>query len=97
MVCGVSLLGRWLVRLLAAPEYFGAYKALPWLALGWALYGLYPVLMVIAGRAGNTTRNFPAAAAGLAVNVALLLWLVPADGSTSASPERAWPSAAPTS
>jgi O-antigen/teichoic acid export membrane protein len=80
MVCGVALLGRWLVRLLSAPEYFGAYRALPWLALGWALYGLYPVLMVLAGRAGNTTRNFPAAAAGLAVNVALLLCLVPAGG-----------------
>jgi O-antigen/teichoic acid export membrane protein len=80
VVCAVALIGRWLVRLLAAPEYFGAYRALPWLALGWALYGLYPVLMVLAGRAGNTTRNFPAAAAGLAVNVALLLWLVPADG-----------------
>jgi O-antigen/teichoic acid export membrane protein len=80
VVCGVALLGRWLVRLLTAPGYFGAYKALPWLALGWALYGLYPVLMVLAGRAGNTTRNFPAAAAGLAVNVALLLWLVPAGG-----------------
>jgi len=80
MVCGVALLGRWLVRLLSAPEYFGAYKALPWLALGWALYGLYPVLMVLAGRAGNTTRNFPAAAAGLAVNVALLLLLVPKGG-----------------
>jgi O-antigen/teichoic acid export membrane protein len=80
VVCGVVLLGRWLVRLLAAPEYFDAYKALPWLALGWALYGLYPVLMVLAGRAGNTTRNFPAAAAGLVANVALLLWLVPAGG-----------------
>jgi O-antigen/teichoic acid export membrane protein len=81
MVCGVALVGRWLVRLFAPPpEYFGAYKALPWLALGWALYGLYPVLMVLAGRAGNTARNFPAAAAGLAVNVALLLWLVPAGG-----------------
>ncbi|MGH2854234.1 MAG: lipopolysaccharide biosynthesis protein [Solirubrobacteraceae bacterium] len=80
VVCGVTLMGRWLVRLLAAPEYFGAYKALPWLALGWALYGLYPVLMVLAGRAGVTTRNFPATAAGLAVNVALILLLVPAGG-----------------
>jgi O-antigen/teichoic acid export membrane protein len=80
VVCGVALLGRWLVRLLAAGEYFGAYKALPWLALGWALYGLYPVLMVLAGRAGTMARNFPAAAAGLAVNVALLLMLVPAGG-----------------
>jgi O-antigen/teichoic acid export membrane protein len=80
VVCGVALLGRWLVALLAAPVYFGAYRALPWLALGWALYGLYPVLMVIAGRAGVTTRNFPATAAGLAMNVVLLGLLVPAGG-----------------
>jgi O-antigen/teichoic acid export membrane protein len=80
VVCGVALLGRWMVRLLAAPEFFGAYKALPWLALGWALYGLYLVLVVIAGRARVTSRNFPAAAAGLAINVALLVLLVPHDG-----------------
>jgi O-antigen/teichoic acid export membrane protein len=80
VVCAVALVGRWLVRLLAAPEYFGAYKALPWLALGWALYGLYPILMVLAGRVGVTTRNFPATAVGLAVNVALILLLVPASG-----------------
>jgi O-antigen/teichoic acid export membrane protein len=80
VVCAVALVGRWIVRLLAHPDYFGAYKALPWLALGWALYGLYPVLMVLAGRAGNTSRNFPATAAGLAVNVALILLLVPASG-----------------
>ncbi len=80
IVCGVALEARWIVRLLAGPEYFGAYRALPWLALGWALYGLYPVLMVLAGRAGTMTRNFPAAAVGLAVNVALLFALVPAGG-----------------
>lgn len=80
VVCGVTLLGRWMVRLLAAPAYFDAYKALPWLALGWALYGLYLVIVVIAGRARVTTRNFPAAAAGLAVNVALLLLLIPHGG-----------------
>ena len=51
-------------------QYFGAYRALPWLALGWALYGLYLVFVVIAGRARVTSRNLPAAAAGLAVNVA---------------------------
>jgi O-antigen/teichoic acid export membrane protein len=80
VVCGVALLGRWMVRLLAAPEFFGAYKALPWLALGWALYGLYLVFIVIAGRARVTSRNFPAAAVGLVVNVALLVLLVPHGG-----------------
>jgi O-antigen/teichoic acid export membrane protein len=80
VVCGVALLGRWMVRLLAGPEFFGAYKALPWLALGWALYGLYLVFIVIAGRARVTSRNFPAAVAGLAVNVALLMLLVPHSG-----------------
>jgi O-antigen/teichoic acid export membrane protein len=80
VVCGVALLGRWLVRLLAAHEYLDAYRALPWLALGWALYGLYLVFVAIAGRARVTSRNFPAGAAGLAVNVALLIALVPAGG-----------------
>jgi O-antigen/teichoic acid export membrane protein len=80
VVCGVALLGRWMVRLLAGPAYFGAYKALPWLALGWALYGLYLVFVVIAGRARVTSRNFPAAAAGLVLNVTLLVLLVPRSG-----------------
>ena len=80
VVCAVALLGRWLVRLLAAHEYFGAYRALPWLALGWALYGLYLVFVAIAGRARVTSRNIPAGAAGLAVNVALLIALVPHGG-----------------
>ena len=77
VVAGVALLGRWLVRLLAAHRFYGAYHALPWLALGWALYGLYLVFVVIAGRAKVTSRNYPAAAAGLAANVVLLLVLVP--------------------
>jgi O-antigen/teichoic acid export membrane protein len=77
VVAGLALLGRWVVRLLAAHSYFGAYRALPWVALGWALYGLWVVFLVIAGRAKVTTRNFPAALAGLAANVALILLLVP--------------------
>jgi O-antigen/teichoic acid export membrane protein len=80
VVCAVALLGRWLVRLLAAHEFFGAYRALPWLALGWALYGLYLVFVAISGRARVTSRNFPAAAAGLLVNVTLLVLLVPSSG-----------------
>ena len=80
VVVGVALLGRWLVRLLAAPAYFNAYEALPWLALGWTLYGLYRVMIAITGRARVTQRNLPASAAGLAVNVLLLFALVPATG-----------------
>jgi O-antigen/teichoic acid export membrane protein len=80
VVCAVGLLGRWVVRLLAAPEYAGAYRALPWLALGWALYGLYLVFVAITGRARVMSRNYAAGAVGLAVNVALLLVLVPRSG-----------------
>jgi O-antigen/teichoic acid export membrane protein len=77
VVAGLALLGRWVVRLLAAPSFYDAYKALPWVALGWALYGLWVVFLVIAARAKVTTRNFPAAIAGLAANVLLLVTLVP--------------------
>ena len=40
------------------------YSALPWLALGWALYGLYLVFLAISARARVTTRNFPRRPAG---------------------------------
>ena len=80
VVCAVELLGRWMVRLLADHRYFDAYRALPWLALGWALYGLYLVFVAISARARVTSRNFPAAATGLAVNVTLLVLLVPDSG-----------------
>jgi O-antigen/teichoic acid export membrane protein len=75
-VAALLLLGRWVTRLLAHADYFGAHKALPWIALGWALYGLFVIFIAIAGRAEVTTRNFPAAAIGLAANVALLFILV---------------------
>jgi O-antigen/teichoic acid export membrane protein len=80
VVAGLALLGRWVLRVLAAHAFFGAYRALPWVALGWALYGLWVVFLVIAGRAKVTTRNFPAALAGLVANVILLVVLVPALG-----------------
>ncbi|HEV2059814.1 MAG TPA: lipopolysaccharide biosynthesis protein [Solirubrobacteraceae bacterium] len=76
VVAGLTLLGRWVVRLLAAPEYFDAHEALPWVALGWAMYGLFLVLVTIGGRVGVTTRTFPAALAGVVVNVVVLVALV---------------------
>jgi O-antigen/teichoic acid export membrane protein len=80
VVAGLALLGRWILRVLAAHAYFGGYRALPWVALGWAMYGLWVVFLVIAGRAKVTTRNFPAAFAGLLANVVLLVLLVPSLG-----------------
>jgi O-antigen/teichoic acid export membrane protein len=77
VVCGVLLVGRWAVRALADnASWYGASSALPWVALGWALYGLVLVLITVAGRAKVTTRNFPATAAGLVVNAILLVVLV---------------------
>lgn len=76
VVAGLTLLGRWVVRLLAAPAYFDAHEALPWVALGWAMYGLFLVLVTIGGRVGVTTRTFPAALAGVAVNAVALVALV---------------------
>ncbi len=40
------------------------------------MYGLYLVLVTIGGRAGVTSRNFPAALAGVVVNVVVLVALV---------------------
>lgn len=85
LVAGFTLLGAWLVRLLTAPDFFAANDALAWLALGWALYGLYLVLVTIAGRAKVTVRTLPSAAAGLVVNVGLLIWLVPPLGLVGAA------------
>jgi O-antigen/teichoic acid export membrane protein len=79
VVSGVALLGRWALLILA-PRYTGADAALPWLALGWSLYGLYLVFVVIAGRSRAMARNLPAAGAGLAVNVLGIVVLVPTMG-----------------
>lgn len=80
VVAGLTLLGRWLVDLLAAPQFASAYQALPWVSLGWSMYGLLLLLVTVGGRAGVTTRNFPAAALGLGANMVALVLLVPSMG-----------------
>jgi O-antigen/teichoic acid export membrane protein len=77
IVAALTLLGRWALRLLTTPQFYAAFDAMPWVSLGWALYGLFLVLVVMAGRAKVTSRNFPAAMAGLVANVVLLVVLVP--------------------
>src|SRR4051794_33494129 len=76
VISAMTLLGRWVLRLFAPPSYLAAFDALPWVALGWALSGLFLVFVVVAGRLHATSRNIPAALAGLALNVLLLVTLV---------------------
>jgi O-antigen/teichoic acid export membrane protein len=77
VVTGMWLLSRWIVRALAAPEFFDSYEAIGLISTGVTLYALYMVLVVILGRTGRTGFNFPATAAATVANVALNLILVP--------------------
>lgn len=77
VVTGMWLLSRWIVRALAAPAFFDAYKPIGLIATAVTLYALYLVLVVILGRTGRTGFNFPATIAALIANVLLNLLLVP--------------------
>jgi O-antigen/teichoic acid export membrane protein len=84
-VTGMWLLSRWIVRALAAPEFFGSFKAIGLISTGVTLYALYMVLVVILGRTGRTEFNFPATIAATVANVALNLALVPPLGIVGAA------------
>jgi O-antigen/teichoic acid export membrane protein len=77
VVTAMWLFSRWIVRGLAAPEFFESYEAIGLITIGVTLYALYQVLIVILGRTGRTEFNFPAAIGSLVANVALNLLLVP--------------------
>lgn len=76
-VVGMWLFSRWIVRLLAAPEFFASYEAIGLISTGVMLYALYLVMVVVLGRTGRTEFNFPATAAGTVANIGLNLALVP--------------------
>jgi O-antigen/teichoic acid export membrane protein len=80
VVTGMWLFSRWIVRALAAPEFFDSYEAIGLITTAVTLYALYMVLVVILGRTGRTEFNFPATIAATVVNVALNLALVPSLG-----------------
>ena len=80
IVLALSLEARWVVRALAAPEFFDAYQAIPLVATGVTLYALYLVLSVAVGRVGRTEYNFPVTGVALAVNLGLNLLLIPPYG-----------------
>ncbi len=64
VVVAVALLARWIVRLLAAPQYFDAHTRAAVAGARLDALGLYLVIIVITGRARATGRNLPAAARG---------------------------------
>jgi len=77
---GLWLESRWIVRLLAAPDFFPSYQAIGLLATGIGLYALYLAMVVILGRTGRTEFSFPATIAAVVTNVVLNLLLVPSLG-----------------
>jgi O-antigen/teichoic acid export membrane protein len=80
VVAGMWLLSRWIVRALAAPEFFESYKTIGLVSTGVMLYALYLVLVIVLGRTGRTEFNFPATGAGTLVNIGLNLALLPSMG-----------------
>lgn len=84
-VVGIWLLARWILRALAAPEFFDAFEAVGPISAAAALYGLYMVQVVILGRTGRTEFNLPATLAATVANVALNLLLVPSYGIVGAA------------
>ncbi len=64
VVTGMWLFSRWIVRALAAPEFFDSYEAIGLISTAVTLYALYLVLVVILGRTGRTEFNFPATIGG---------------------------------
>lgn len=77
VVTGMWLFSRWIVRALAAPEFFASYEAVGLISTAVTLYALYMVQVVILGRTGRTEFNLPATIAALLVNVGLNLALIP--------------------
>ena len=80
VVAGMWLLSRWIVRALAAPQFFDSYKTIGLISTGVMLYALYLVLVIILGRTGRTEFNFPATGIGTLVNIGLNLALLPSMG-----------------
>lgn len=77
VVLGLWLFSRWIVRALAAPDFFDSYEVIGLIGTAVTLYALYLVLVVILGRTGRTEFNLPAALGALVTNVVLNLVLVP--------------------
>ncbi len=82
---GLGALAPWLVQLMTAPLYQRAEKGVALLAFAGAVYAGYTVLAIGSGRARRTGFNWVITGVGAAVNVGLIVWLVPRYGMVGAA------------
>ncbi len=81
----LGALAPWWTKLLTAPEYQRAEKAVALLAFSGAVFAGYTVLAIGSGRARRTQLNWVVTGVGAAVNIALNFWLIPEYGMVGAS------------
>ena len=82
---GLGALAPWLVEAMTDPRYQRAEKGVALLAFAGAVYAGYTVLAIGSGRARRTQLNWIVTGAGAAVNVGLIVWLVPRYGMVGAA------------
>jgi O-antigen/teichoic acid export membrane protein len=83
---GAAILGPPVVRLVMPASYAAAADVLPWIALGYTLFGMYLIPMdAVSLMAGKTRWAWTATAVAAAVNVGLNLLFVPRYGITAAA------------
>jgi O-antigen/teichoic acid export membrane protein len=82
---GLGALAPWLVTAMTAPLYQRAEKGVALLAFAGAVYAGYTVLAIGSGRARRTQFNWVITGVGAAVNVGLIVWLVPRYGMVGAA------------
>jgi O-antigen/teichoic acid export membrane protein len=82
---GLGALAPWLTQAMTDPRYQRADKGIALLAFAGAVYAGYTVLAIGSGRARRTQLNWVVTGVGAAVNVGLLVWLVPRYGMVGAA------------
>lgn len=85
MVLAVGLLGDDIIRAIAAPAFFGAGKVIYWIGFGFLLRGSTFITVTGIHVRQKTHYSSYAYGAGMVINVALLLALVPRFGMTGAA------------
>ncbi len=85
LALGLGALAPWLTRAMTDPRYQRADKGIALLAFAGAVYAGYTVLAIGSGRARRTQLNWVVTGVGAAVNVALIVWLVPRYGMVGAA------------